>query len=137
MKIEYTANIVKGEDGILTVSFPDFPETLTDGASLEEALHNAAEALTLTLEGLIDEGANIPRPKNRGKHLIAPAARVQSALLLRFNRGKRKLSEVARTLGTSWASAQKLENPRHSPTLKQLEKAAAAMGKRLVLEMEE
>jgi hypothetical protein len=36
----------------------------------------------------------------------------------------------------TWPSAQRLENPRHSPTLRQLEKAAAALGKRLVLALE-
>ena len=35
----------------------------------------------------------------------------------------------------SWPSAQRLENPRHSPTLRQLEKAAA-LDKRLVLALE-
>jgi antitoxin HicB len=46
------------------------------------------------------------------------------------------LAELARSLQTSWPSAQRLENPRHSPTLRQLEKAAAALGKRLVLALE-
>ena len=45
-------------------------------------------------------------------------------------------AELARSLETSWPSAQRLENPRHSPTLRQLEKAAAALGKRLVLALE-
>jgi len=57
-------------------------------------------------------------------------------MLLKLARGNRKLSEIARVLGTSWPSAQKLENPRHSPTLKQLEKAAAAMGKRLLIDID-
>jgi antitoxin HicB len=51
-------------------------------------------------------------------------------------RGDRSLAELARSLDTSWPSAQRLENPRHSPTLRQLEKAAAALGKRLVLALE-
>ncbi|MBI5178188.1 MAG: type II toxin-antitoxin system HicB family antitoxin [Nitrospinae bacterium] len=136
MKIMYPANIVKGEDGIYTVTFPDFPEAVTDGATLEEALHNASEALTLTLEGRMEEGMEIPSPKERGRHLVAPAARVQSAVLLKMARGKRTVAEIARALGTSWPAAQKLEDPRHSPTLKQLEKAAAAMGKKLLIEIE-
>jgi antitoxin HicB len=37
---------------------------------------------------------------------------------------------------TSWPAAQRLEDPRHSPSLKQLERAAAALGKRLVLSFE-
>ncbi len=136
MRLTYPANIVKGADGIYTVTFPDFPETATDGATIEEALFNASEALTLTLEGRAEEGMEIPLPKKRSKHLIAPAARVQSAILFRIARGNRSISKVARALNTSWAAASRLEDPRHSPTLKQIEKAAASVGKRLVVDFE-
>jgi antitoxin HicB len=34
-------------------------------------------------------------------------------------------AELARSLETSWPSAQRLENPRHSPTLRQQEQGAA------------
>lgn len=34
-----------------TVSFPDLAEAITEGESLEEAIFNASEVLTLTLEG--------------------------------------------------------------------------------------
>jgi antitoxin HicB len=61
---------------------------------------------------------------------------VQAALLVRQARGDRSLAELARALETSWPAAKRLENPRHYPTMKQLEKAAAAMGKRLVLTFE-
>ena len=69
-------------------------------------------------------------------YLIAPDARTQAALLIRRARGDRSLAELARALETSWPSAQRLESPHRSPTLRQLEKAAAALGKRLVLALE-
>jgi antitoxin HicB len=47
------------------------------------------------------------------------------------------MSQIARALETSWPAAQRMENPKHWPTLRQLEKAAAALGKRLVLSFEE
>ena len=56
--------------------------------------------------------------------------------LIRRARGGRSLAELARAPQTSWPAARRLENPRHSPTLRQLEKAAAALGKRLVLALE-
>ena len=139
MKVEYPVVISRDGGGYL-VKFPDFPETATDGATLDEALFNAAEALTVTLEGRMEEGMDIPMPgtrKRKARYNVAPAARVQSALLLRFSRGSRTLAEVARALGTSWPAAARLEDPRHSPTLKQLEKAAAAVGKRLVVSFED
>ena len=56
--------------------------------------------------------------------------------LIRRARGNRSLAELARSSQTSWPSARRLENPRHSPTLHPLERAAAALGKRLVLALE-
>ena len=57
------------------------------------------------------------------------------AHLIRVHTVGEMSAAIARALETSWPSAQRLENPRHSPTLRQLEKAAA-LGKRLVLALE-
>jgi antitoxin HicB len=139
MKIEYPAKITKDGDRYL-VTFPDFAEAATEGVTFEEALFNAAEVLTLTLEGRVEEGMEIcqpSRPKGKSVYMITPAARVQSAILLRSVRGDRSVADFARALGTSWPAAAKLEDPRHSPSLRQLEKAAAAHGKRLVVLFED
>lgn len=42
------------------VSFPDFPGCVTAGATLEEARQQAAEALALHIEGMIEDGAALP-----------------------------------------------------------------------------
>ena len=57
-------------------------------------------------------------------------------MLLRDARGDRSMADLARGLGTSWAAAQRLEDPHHWPSLKQLERAARVLGKRLVLSVE-
>ncbi len=118
--------------------FVDVEGALTDGETLDEALFNASEALSGILGWMLDENKPIPDPSpaGDGMYLIAPDARTQAALLIHRARGNRSLAELARSLQTSWPSAQRLENPRHSPTLRQLEKAAAALGKRLVLTLE-
>jgi antitoxin HicB len=92
--------------------------------------------LTLTLEGRYDEKLHIPLPSKRvkGAYWIAPALRVQSAFLLKFARHKKTLAELARALETSWPAVARLENPRHTPNLRQLEKAAAALGKQIVID---
>lgn len=63
---------------------------------------------------------------------------IQSALLIQGAReeGQKSLADLARALGTSWPSAARLEDPRHWPSLRQLDRAAAALGKRLVLTLE-
>lgn len=138
MNIQYGCIIEKDEDGVYVVSFPDMPEAITQGETLDEALFNAVEVLTLTIEGRIEEGIEIPEPsQGEFTHKIYPSARAQSALLIRFNRGKHSLAEIARALETSWPSAARLEDPTHWPTLKQLDRAAKALGKRLVINLED
>ena len=137
MKIVYPAVINKDESKRYFVSFPDLPEAITEGETLEEALFNASEVLTLTLEGRIDEKIEIPRPsKVKSAQPIAPSARVQAALLLRLSKGTHTTAEIARALDTSWPAIARLEDPHHWPSLRQLERAAAAIGKSLVISLE-
>jgi len=119
------------------VQFLDLPEAITEGETLEEALFNASEVLTLTLEGRIDEGMKIPMPSHsRNARLVAPNARTQAALLMRLAKGEHTTAEIARALNTSWPAIARLEDPRHWPNLRQLERAAAAIGQRLVISLE-
>ena len=138
MRISYVCKIEKQEDDRFLVTFPDFEESITEGETLEEAIFNAEEVLTLTLEGRIDEDQDIPAPKKSENVLppfyeIYPSPRVQSALLIRFMRDHKSVSQLARLLETSWPSASRLENPHHWTTLRQLSKAAEVCGGKLVL----
>ena len=139
MKIEYPAHIKKAEDGIFFVSFPDIEEAMTQGETMDEALFNASEVLTLTMEYRLDKDQQIPEPSQITCsiiHLISPGAKVQAALLIRKAREGKSLADLARTLETSWPSVKRLENPHNSPTLKMIDKAATALGKKLVLSFE-
>ena len=138
MRIAYQAIFEPAEEGGFCVMFPDLPGTLTEGDTREESVFNAEEALTGVLETLLDHGEEIPEPtEHDGGIWIYPSPQVQAALLVRFARKGRSLADLARALGTSWPSAQRLENPRHSPSVRQLDRAAAALGKRLVLVFED
>jgi antitoxin HicB len=136
MKIEYPCTIEPQEPSGFLVQFIDIEEAFTEGATIEEALFNAAEVLTVIIDCRMDDKLDIPLPSplQPGQYAVAPDAATQTALLIRHSRKDRSLSDLARTLGTSWPAAQRLENPHHSPTLKQLERAAAALGKRLIVE---
>lgn len=138
MDIRYPATIEAQGDGSWLVTFIDLPDTFTEGRTKEEALFNAVEVLSAMLAWRLDEAKDVPPPsqKVRGAHYIAPDAKTQAAMLLRLARGERTLSELARALETSWPSAKRLEDPSHWPSLKTLDRAAAALGKRLVLTLE-
>ena len=138
MDIRYPATLELQTDGSHLVSFVDLPDTFTEGHTKEEALFNAAEVLSAMLAWRLDESKEVPAPsqKVKGAHYIAPDAKTQAAMLVRLARGERTLSDLARALETSWPAAKRLEDPSHWPSLKTLDKAAAALGKRLVLTLE-
>jgi antitoxin HicB len=139
MEIRYPARLEPQKGGGYFVNFPDFADTFTEGDSEEEALYYASEVLTVMLETKIahDLPIAVPSPAGPGERLISPDAKTQAALLVRFARGPRALADLARALGTSWPAAKRLEDPGHWPSLKSLERAAAALGQRLVLSFEE
>ena len=138
MDIRYPATVEPQKDGTYLVQFIDLPDTFTEGHTKEEALFNAAEALSAMLAWRLDESKDVPAPssKVKGAYYVAPDAKTQAAMLLRLARGERTLSDLARALETSWPAAKRLEDPTHWPSLKTLDRAAAALGKRLVLTLE-
>jgi antitoxin HicB len=137
MEIRYPATLETQEDGSCLVQFVDLPDTFTEGKTEEEALFNAAEVLSGMLAWRLENEKDVPPPTlNLEAHYIAPDAKTQAAMLIRLARGERSLADLARSLATSWPAAQRLEDPTHWPSLKTLERAAAALGKRLVLALE-
>ena len=122
------------------VQFFDIPEAITEGESEEEALFNASESLTLAIEGRLEEGVEVPQPSLCTKHqkLISPSVRAQASLLVRWAKllGDHTTSEIARSLNTSWPAVSRLEDPKHWPSLRQLEKVANVLGQQLIISME-
>lgn len=138
MEIRYPATIEAQDDGRFLVQFVDLPDTFTEGQTKEEALFNAGEVLSAMLAWRLDGAKDVPPPsqKVKGAQYVAPDAKTQAAMLLRLARGERSLSDLARVMETSWPAAKRLEDPAHWPSLKTLDRAAAALGKRLVLVLE-
>jgi predicted RNase H-like HicB family nuclease len=59
--VRYVAGL-KAQDGGFLVHFPQFPEIVTDGADIVEAIANAREALELVLEDMAEDGEMLPDP---------------------------------------------------------------------------
>jgi predicted RNase H-like HicB family nuclease len=60
--MEYIAYLHKDQGSDYGVSFPDFPGCITAGKSLDEASRMAVEALTLHIQGMIEDGDAVPEP---------------------------------------------------------------------------
>ena len=134
MNFNYPFTIKKSEDGSYFVQFIDIEEAFTSGETIEEAVFNAKDVLNLMLEERLDKEDEIPEASELdSSYKVAPSATVQAAILVRKSRKNTTLADLARALNTSWPAAKRLEDPRHAPTLKQLERALNALGKRLIL----
>jgi predicted RNase H-like HicB family nuclease len=60
--MEYIAYLHKERKSDYGVSFPDFPGCVTAGKSLDEARRMAGEALALHIQGMIEDGDEVPEP---------------------------------------------------------------------------
>ena len=70
--LEYPVVIEKGEKGDFIVSFPDVPEAITFGMTLEDALYYALDALWTVLSWSQEENRDIPLPSpaKPGQHTV-------------------------------------------------------------------
>ena len=137
MKLSYPYTATPQKPDGFFVQFLDIVEAITEGDTLEDAAFNAAEVLTGVLAYRLDHGQDIPEPSApAGNPVASPSAAVQAVMILREARGSRPIADLARGLNTSWAAAHRLDDPRHWPSLKQLDRAARVLGRRLVLSME-
>ena len=134
--LKYPAHIVKDNDAYL-VSFPDLENVITCGASIEEALTNAEDALNGCLGSDFERSFAIPDPSlndSPGAYQIPVAPHIAVAIMLRKLRAERSQIDIARELNISYQVYQRLENPsKANPTIKTLEKIACVFGKRVDL----
>lgn len=63
-RLFYPALFHKAEEGGFWVSFPDFPECLTEGDTMVQAYEMAVDALGLCLTDREKEGGNFPEPSS-------------------------------------------------------------------------
>lgn len=141
MTFSYSARIKYiAEDKTYLVEFPDLPGCLTEGGTIEEAKHNAKEALTGYLSSVFERNLKIPDPsalKGRNMYDIEPEPEVTVPIVLRKLRETRKLTQgdIAKVLGISYQAYQRLEKPgKSNPTIKTLERLAKVFNKELRLE---
>jgi len=131
----YNCTIEKDGD-MFIVQFPDMPNIQTFGNSHEEALAMAREALEGCLESDISRGIPVPPPAFTGGFPVPVANHITLSLRLRELRGEQSQTDIARRLGLSYQSYQRLENPRKAnPTVKTLERIARIYGRELRISM--
>jgi antitoxin HicB len=127
---------IEKENGLFISRFPDMSNVKTCGDTQEEALCMAADALNAVLESEIAHGFPVRPPAYTKGYPIAVANHIVVSIRLRELRGNESQASIAKKLGLTYQSYQRLENPQKSnPTVKTLEKIAHVFGKNLQVQI--
>ncbi|MGA9069555.1 MAG: type II toxin-antitoxin system HicB family antitoxin [Terracidiphilus sp.] len=131
----YPVKITHQDVGNYAVEFPDIPEALTLGDTVEEALRQAVDALETALDFYFDHGRMVPMPSapKRGHRLVALPASISAKVLL-FNEligQKVRPSDLAKRLSIPRQHVNRLLDPRHSTKIDNIAAALKALGKTL------
>jgi antitoxin HicB len=131
--MKYAVKLLPDPKQGYTVTFPDVPEAITEGNTLEEALERASEALEAALSFYIDENRDIPKPSRTSGRLVGlPAlSEAKVALYQAMRRGKITRAELARRLGWQKSQVGRLLDLNHESRLDQIEAALGTLGKKL------
>ncbi|MCE7029525.1 type II toxin-antitoxin system HicB family antitoxin [Jiella avicenniae] len=134
MNYIYNAKLEDNGAGGLLVTFPDVPEAITEGASRDEALANASEALGFALRHYLGTGHDLPPASGRGVELVPIEVTAADALKLAvvesFRASGLRQTELAERLGVVESEARRILNPDHPTKIRTLELALRALGKR-------
>ena len=129
VELSYGAKIEPDGDGYL-VTFRDIENAFTYGDTLDEAIFNAQEVLDLMLLDRLEKDEEIPVPSKlkNGEIVIAASPEVVAPALLHLMRtlNHRTMADVARTMGVSYQSYQRIESGKNL-TMKSLKRAALAL----------
>ncbi len=82
--MDYIAYLHKESKSDIGVSFPDFPGCITAGKTLEEARTMAVEALQFHVEGMLEDGLEIPPPSSLDQLAGDAALKAAVAVLIPF-----------------------------------------------------
>ena len=140
-RFQYPATLTPEKEGGFMVRFADLPEVITSGADRRDALVQAADCLEEAIAGRITDGLEIPRPSSsRRNQILVPVpaqTAAKAALYLAMCEAKMKNTELARRLGCDEKEVRRMLDPRHPTKLPRIQQALEALGKRLVVAMEE
>ncbi len=128
--LTYGAKIDPDGEGFL-VTFRDIENAFTYGETLEEAIFNAQEVLDLILLDRLEKNEKIEQPSafKNGEVAIAVSPEVAAPALLHIMRelNNRSMADVARSMGVSYQSYQRMESGKNL-TMRSLKRAASALG---------
>ncbi|MFC0819981.1 type II toxin-antitoxin system HicB family antitoxin [Moraxella marmotae] len=132
--MHYPATLTLHDTGFM-VTFRDIPEAITEGATLEEALEMAADALAVAMEFYIDDNRAVPMPSQPqdGEQLVGLPPSVWAKVLLLNEMLTQNISqaELAKRMGIIPQKVTRLVDLSHATKIDTLAQAFDKLGKRL------
>jgi antitoxin HicB len=138
--MDYPVTLTEDDNDTVLVTFPDVDGAVTFGATIDEALRRAPDALATILEAYIKDRRPIPLPSTRRtKYRVAVPALVEAKIRLyeAMRAAKVGKAELGRRLDWHLPQVDRLLAMTHGSKLEQLEAAFSALGKRLVVGVED
>lgn len=140
MRLEYPIEIEQDGSELMIV-IPDWNNAVTCGGDLAEALKNARDCIEELVADRINRREDFPEPSPaRGRRLVSPEAllALKAGVWTAMREQGVSFEELARRLGLASAEkAEHLVDPRRRTRPEQIEAAAAALGKRVALELQD
>lgn len=134
--MRYPVNLEPDGEGWFA-SFPDIPEALTSGTTVEQALAMARDALMTAMDFYFEDGRPVPLPSamQAGQYSVdLPASLWAKVLLLNeMLRQNKRPTDLALMLGAKLQDVQRLFNLKHATKIDKVEQALAVLGRHLVL----
>ena len=136
--LSYPIELEPDDNDTLLVTFPDFPEAQTFGVDKSDALRRAQDALATIVDEYVRKWRRIPPPSSGRLRIPVPAltaAKLQLYdVMLEEGIGK---ADLARLLKWHPPQVDRLFDVFHHSRLDQLEQAVSAVGKRIVVIIED
>lgn len=140
-QFKYSAALTPDEGGGYVVTFRDLPEIITQGDTTEEALEEAGDALEEAIAARIRLKEDIPVPSKptKGEMLVELPVETASKAALYYAIRESGLTKVqlATRLGCDEKEVRRLLDPRHPSKLPRIEAALNALGKKLVIGLDD
>ena len=137
MRLAYPAVLRELPDAVL-VSFPDVPEALTEGETVEDAMREAVDCLVAALGGYVRNGQRIPVPSERPN---APLVRLPALAAAKVTLYQTLLGQpegragLAERIGLTESALDRLVDLDQRSPIGQVEDALSALGLALRVEV--
>jgi antitoxin HicB len=133
--MKFPVKLSKEPEGGYTVTFPDIPEAITCGESIEDALYHAKDALESAMDFYLDDKRPVPAPSKpkRGQHTVELPASVAAKVLLLNEMSGQKIrpAQLARRLKITPQEVTRLIDVHHATKIDGIAVALKALGKTL------